>query len=183
MKLASLFDGISGFPLAASRCGIDPVWSAEIDPQCRSVSARHFPTMTPFDDVNRIRAYFEPRNGRRHATELVRPDILCGGFPCQDLSVAGKRGGLAGSRSGLWFVFRRIIGLCRPQWHIGGRSGVRRLTPRECERLQGFPDNWTRYAADGKEISDSARYRMLGNSVAVPCVEWIIRRIVERTTP
>lgn len=63
---------------------------------------------------------------------------------------------------------------------IINRFGVRRLTPRECERLQGFPDDWTRYGHDGKEISDSARYRMVGNSVAVPCVAWIARRIVER---
>jgi DNA (cytosine-5)-methyltransferase 1 len=56
--------------------------------------------------------------------------------------------------------------------------GVRRLTPRECERLQGFPDDWTRYADDGKEISDSARYRMLGNAVCVNVAEFIGRRIV-----
>ena len=61
--------------------------------------------------------------------------------------------------------------------------GVRRLTPLECERLQGFPDDWTRCGVDetGKrnEMSDSARYRMLGNAVAVPVVEWVLRRIVE----
>lgn len=56
-------------------------------------------------------------------------------------------------------------------------SGVRRLTPRECERLQGFPDEWTRYSDGGAEISDSARYRMLGNAIAVPVAEWIMRRI------
>lgn len=55
--------------------------------------------------------------------------------------------------------------------------GVRRLTPRECERLQGFADDWTRYAADGKEISDSARYRMLGNAVCVNVASWLARRI------
>lgn len=55
--------------------------------------------------------------------------------------------------------------------------GVRRLTPLECERLQGFPDEWTEYGHDGKRMSDSARYRMIGNSVAVPCVEWIMQRI------
>ena len=54
---------------------------------------------------------------------------------------------------------------------------VRRLTPREAERLQGFPDDFTRYAADGSEISDSARYRMLGNAVAVPVIEWLAGRI------
>jgi len=67
--------------------------------------------------------------------------------------------------------------------HMGGRTAVahahavRRLTPLECERLQGFPDRWTLYQADGSEQSDSTRYRQLGNSVAVPCVAWITRRI------
>lgn len=65
----------------------------------------------------------------------------------------------------------------RPQC-VDSQMRVRRLTPRECERLQGFPDDWTRFGHDGKEISDSARYRMIGNSVAVPCIEWIARRIV-----
>ena len=51
-------------------------------------------------------------------------------------------------------------------------NAVRRLTPMECERLQGFPDNWT----EGQ--SDSARYRQMGNAVAVPVVEWIIERLV-----
>lgn len=60
-----------------------------------------------------------------------------------------------------------------------GDMAVRRLTPRECERLQGFPDNWTRYGADGTEISDSARYRMLGNAVAVPVAEWIGKRLMD----
>ncbi len=55
---------------------------------------------------------------------------------------------------------------------------VRRLTPTECERLQGFPDGWTAYAHDGKPISDSARYKALGNSVALPCVEYLIQGIV-----
>ena len=54
---------------------------------------------------------------------------------------------------------------------------VRRLTPLECERLQGMPDGWTRERADGRPLSDTPRYRMLGNSVAVPVVEWIARRM------
>ena len=57
-------------------------------------------------------------------------------------------------------------------------SAVRRLTPRECERLQGFPDDWTRRLDDGTEQSDSARYRQCGNAVAVPVAEWIARRVV-----
>lgn len=57
-------------------------------------------------------------------------------------------------------------------------GGVRRLTPRECNRLQGFPDDWDRWTADGREIADSHRYRMMGNAVCVPVVEWIARRLV-----
>ncbi|MDR1464269.1 MAG: DNA (cytosine-5-)-methyltransferase [Oscillospiraceae bacterium] len=56
---------------------------------------------------------------------------------------------------------------------------VRRLTPTECERLQGFPDGWTAYEDSGKEISDSKRYQMLGNSVAIPCVAHVMRGIAE----
>jgi len=69
--------------------------------------------------------------------------------------------------------------------HVGDQMGyvmastaVRRLTPLECERLQGFPDDWTRRQADGTEQSDSARYRQCGNAVAVPVIEWIARRMV-----
>jgi site-specific DNA-cytosine methylase len=57
-------------------------------------------------------------------------------------------------------------------------TSVRRLTPRECERLQGFPDDYTRWRADGREQSDSARYRQLGNAVAVPVARWILGRVV-----
>ena len=52
---------------------------------------------------------------------------------------------------------------------------ARRLTPLECERLQGFPDGWTRYRHDGREIGDTRRYEMLGNSIAVPCAAYIMQ--------
>jgi len=60
---------------------------------------------------------------------------------------------------------------------VGYGYAVRRLTPTECERLQGFPDGWTAYGHDGKPISDTQRYKALGNSVAIPCVEFIMRGI------
>ena len=70
----------------------------------------------------------------------------------------------------------------KQQTYLASRYGVRRLMPVECERCQGMPDHWTRYGIDDKgneyELSDSARYRLIGNSVAVPNVEWIGRRIV-----
>ena len=59
-----------------------------------------------------------------------------------------------------------------------GGFGVRRLTVRECEKLQGLPHDFTRYDDKGREIADSPRYRMIGNGLAVPVVEWIARRIV-----
>ena len=60
-----------------------------------------------------------------------------------------------------------------PSVQTEATTGVRRLTPKECERLQGFPDDWT------AGQPDAARYRQMGNAVAVPVVEWIIRRLVE----
>lgn len=62
--------------------------------------------------------------------------------------------------------------------HVTTGVGIRRLTPRECERLMGFPDDWTRFDAAGKELADSPRYRMCGNSIVINCSEWIGRRIV-----
>jgi site-specific DNA-cytosine methylase len=62
---------------------------------------------------------------------------------------------------------------------ISDSAGVRRLTPRECERLMAFPDEWTRYTADGREISDSHRYRMCGNGVVATVAEWLGHRLVE----
>jgi len=64
----------------------------------------------------------------------------------------------------------------------GSTAAVRRLTPMECERLQGFPDGWTEHRIDPKKglikQADSPRYKQMGNAVAVPCVEWIINRLV-----
>lgn len=62
-------------------------------------------------------------------------------------------------------------------------SGVRRLTPVECARLQGFPDNWNAEDANGKPIADTHRYRQYGNAVCVPVAEWIGRRIVLACPP
>ena len=67
----------------------------------------------------------------------------------------------------------------KQQTYLRNDMAVRRLMPIECERLQGFPDNWTKYGEHGEEIADGPRYRMLGNAVAVPVVEWIVGRIVE----
>jgi DNA (cytosine-5)-methyltransferase 1 len=327
MRLLSLFAGIGGFDLAFERAGCAVVAQVESDPQCRSVLAEHWPNVVQFDDV------------RNYHARLGEAEVIVGGFPCQDLSVAGKRAGFTGNRSSLFFEMVRVIDECKPAYVVwenvpgllssnngkdfasvlmaldaigyhgawtmldaqffglaqrrrrvfgvfacgggaagraaeilsfrsrmswnpkaggeagetvayalaagaggskfgsgrqgqdtlianplgshhsrqdldndtwitfesryarngrgapdsivsplkaqsGGtgkgdaaplvaQSGVRRLTPTKCERLQGFPDDWT------ASQSDSARYRMLGNAVAVPVVEWIARRLME----
>ena len=89
LTMGSLFDGIGGFPLAAERCGITPVWASEIEPFPIEVTRTHFPNMLHVGDITKL-------DGAR----LPPVDIICGGSPCQDLSVAGARAGLAGERSG-----------------------------------------------------------------------------------
>jgi DNA (cytosine-5)-methyltransferase 1 len=345
MKAISLFSGVEGFGLGFERAGIETVLQAEQDKWCLEVLARHWPEVERVTDVRDV------RDGDA--------DLIYGGFPCQDLSVAGKRAGLGGDRSGLWFEFHRVLSELLPRWavienvpgllssnqgrdfgillngldelgfdvawtildaqhfgvpqrrrrlfivagprgrgaeqvlalcescggnpaprrttgkdvasgstassgrngengavavrtaqtgsngwgigtdeqaytidgaqgqavanplgankggirldldndtyvpivvgalsdgaHHGGglngqdaytgrvlapSSGVRRLTPRECERLMGWPDDHTRYTADGTEIAGSHRYRMAGNGVVAPVAEWLGHRLV-----
>lgn len=332
MRFGSLFAGIGGFDLGFERAGMAPAFQVEIDAKCRAVLSARFPGVPQYTDVKEF-------DGTVHPV-----DVLCGGFPCQDLSVAGRRAGLGGARSGLFFEVARILDEAQPEWVVlenvpgllssqrgrdmgvvlgtladlgyvgawrvldaqyfgvaqrrrrvflvgrlgadgaaevllepegvrrdsppsretgtavaaltangvgtcgaddnqgqaghlipthevspclqergakgvdsdmtqahdvrlayglsenqraevrlteihrqltcgGGKAGqgypatfipslgVRRLTPTECERLQGFPDGWT----DGQ--ADSARYRQLGNAVCVPVAEWLGRRL------
>ena len=99
MTLGSLFDGIGGWLLAARHAGITPVWASEIEPFPCSVTARHFPNVKQLGDITQI----DPDT-------LTPVDIICAGSPCQDLSIAGKRKGLNGERSGL---FRTAVDLVR----------------------------------------------------------------------
>ena len=96
--MGSLFDGIGGFPLAAVRSGIEPLWASEIEAFPIEVTKTHFPTMLHVGDITKL-------NG----AELPPVEIICGGSPCQDLSVAGARAGLAGERSGLFMEQIRVI--------------------------------------------------------------------------
>ncbi len=98
IKLGSLFDGIAGFPEAGRRVGIKAIWASEIEPFCIKVSKTHFPDMEHVGSVTDI-----------HGKVLKPVHILTGGSPCQDLSVAGKRAGLAGKRSGLFMDQIRIV--------------------------------------------------------------------------
>lgn len=98
LTLGSLFDGIGGFPLAAQRCGIKPVWASEIEPACIEITKRHFPRMEHLGDITQI-----------DGGKIPPVDIISFGSPCQDLSTAGKQKGLSGERSGLFLDAVRII--------------------------------------------------------------------------
>lgn len=109
MNYLSLFSGIGGFDLAFNRAGMQSMGMVEIDKNCQNVLHRRFEYIHVFDDVKEINESTFERNSI---------DLICGGFPCQDLSIAGKRAGLAGERSGLWFEFARIIDELEPQWVV-----------------------------------------------------------------
>lgn len=97
LTLGSLFDGIGGFPLAGIMNDITPLWASEIEPFPIEVTKKRFPSMIHVGDITKL-------NG----AELPPVDIITGGSPCQDLSVAGARAGLAGERSGLFMEQCRI---------------------------------------------------------------------------
>ena len=105
MRVGSLFAGIGGFDLGLERAGFDIAWQVEIDPYCQRVLAKHWPTVQRYGDIRVI---------DWSAVEPV--DLLCGGFPCQDISFAGKGAGLSGERSGLWFEYAKAIDALKPRY-------------------------------------------------------------------
>lgn len=108
MRIGSLFSGIGGLELGLERSGLGSVaWQVEKDPFCNAVLAKHWPRVERFDDVCAV---------GKHNLKPV--DLICGGFPCQDVSSAGKGAGLAGERSGLWREYARIVSELRPRWVV-----------------------------------------------------------------
>lgn len=108
MKIGSLFSGIGGLELGLEWAGVGTtVWQVEQDAFCLSVLARHWPNALRFNDVRDV-----------GANNLPIVDVICGGFPCQDISYAGKGLGLHGQRSGLWHEFARIIGEMGPRFVV-----------------------------------------------------------------
>jgi len=112
LKVLDLFSGIGGFSLGLERTGgFETVAFCEIDPFCRRVLAKHWPTVRQYDDVRTLTA-------EQLAADGIAADVICGGFPCQDISPAGRRVGIDGERSGLWTEFARIIGEVRPRYVV-----------------------------------------------------------------
>lgn len=291
LRLNSFFAGIGGFDLGFQRAGCMPVFHCEINSYCRSILEQHWPNVNTSADINDVQA-----------SSLPQADIWCGGFPCQDVSVArGSKGraGLKGQNTGLFYPFMDLVREAQPavlllenvtgllnshggrdfltvirtltemgygvSWRVfntryfgapqsrprvyicawrndvaaavaslyeaegmhkpeGTRAGfltpyscsltgavvpnvayclaatsgrhtgtdwsrsyvsyydkVRRLTPTECEGLQGFPLGWTVPSKDSSlsvDEIDTLRYHALGNAVSTPVIEWIAKRMV-----
>ena len=107
LTVGSLFSGIGGLELGLERAGMTVKWQVEIDDYCTRVLAKHWPNVPKFRDVRTVGA---------HNLEPV--DLICGGFPCQDISAAGTGRGIEGERSGLWREFARVVGELRPRYVI-----------------------------------------------------------------
>ena len=136
MNVGSTFSGVGGFDLGLERAGMRVVWQAEIDEWCRRVLRWHWPDARIYDDVRVVgrgvgdrlphavpgdrgsNKDLQRRKGSADGKATAAVDLLCGGFPCQDLSVAGKRAGFKGERSSLFFGFARIADELRPRWIV-----------------------------------------------------------------
>jgi DNA (cytosine-5)-methyltransferase 1 len=111
-KVLDLFSGIGGFSLGFERTGgFETVAFCEIEKYPRAILAQHWPQVRIYNDVKTLTA-------QQMAADGIVPDVICGGFPCQDISLAGKGAGLEGERSGLWWEFHRLIKEIRPRWVI-----------------------------------------------------------------
>ena len=112
LRVLDLFSGIGGFSLGLERTGgFETVAFCEIEPYPRAVLAKHWPGVPIYDDVRTLTADTLSRDG-------IAVDVICGGFPCQDISEAGKLGGIEAERSGLWSEYARLIREVRPQFVI-----------------------------------------------------------------
>ena len=111
MNVLDLFSGIGGFSLGLERAGMRTVAFCEIEPFARRVLAKHWPNVPCYDDIRTLTAERLVRDG-------ITVDVVCGGFPCQDLSSAGSRAGITGERSGLWGEMFRLMCDIRPKYTI-----------------------------------------------------------------
>lgn len=122
MKLGSLFSGIGGLDLGLERAGMQVVWNSEIEPFPCEVLKAHWPDVPNLGDITQI------------DWNIVPPvDVICGGFPCQDISLAGKGAGIEGKRSGLWSYFHEAIRILRPKFAV--IENVSAITIRGLDRV------------------------------------------------
>jgi len=111
VKVLDLFAGIGGFTIGLERAGFETAAFCEIDPYAQKVLRKNWPGVPIYDDVRTITA-------ERLASDGIGVDVITGGFPCQDISTAGRQAGIEGERSGLWSECARLLGELRPQYAI-----------------------------------------------------------------
>jgi DNA (cytosine-5)-methyltransferase 1 len=129
LNVLDLFSGIGGFSLGLERAGMRTVGFCEIEPYCRKVLAQHWSGVPIYEDVRTL-------TGGRLAADGIAANVVSAGFPCQDISVAGKGAGIAeGTRSGLWSDCARIIGEVQPRYVIV--ENVAALLGRDFDRVLG----------------------------------------------
>lgn len=107
MRTLDIFSGIGGFSLGLERAGIETIAFCELDPFARLVLAKHWPEVPVYDDVRTLKG-----------DDIGAIEIICGGFPCQDISTSGQKSGIQGERSSLWGEYARLIGELRPRYAI-----------------------------------------------------------------
>jgi len=111
MKVLDLFSGIGGFALGLEAAGFETAAFCEIDPYAQKVLKKNWPGVPIYEDVRRITA-------DRLVSDGVGVDVITGGFPCQDISTAGRQAGIDGERSGLWSECARLLRDIRPRYAI-----------------------------------------------------------------
>ena len=115
MRMLDLFSGIGGFRLAAHWTwgdDVDCVGFVEIDLFCQKVLKKHWPNIPIYSDIKNVDGTYW------RVIDEIEIDLITGGFPCQDISIAGKGVGIGGERSGLWTEFKRIISEVRPRFAL-----------------------------------------------------------------
>ena len=110
LSVFDVFSGIGGFSLGLEKAGMQTVAFCEINPFCQKILKKHWTSVPVFSDVSALTA--------EDFTSLPKIDVIAGGFPCQDISCAGKQIGISGKRSGLWKEFRRLIHAIKPSYAI-----------------------------------------------------------------
>jgi DNA (cytosine-5)-methyltransferase 1 len=153
------------------------IWQSEIDPYASAVLRKHWPTVINHGDIRTIRA-----------GTVDRPDVLCGGFPCQDISNAGKRAGIDGERSGLWGEYARIIGELGPAYVV--MENVSALLVRGLERVLrdlaalGFDAEWHCIPASAVGAPhERDRTWIVGYAQRLNHTEQLIRRVPYQAWP
>lgn len=112
LKVLDIFSGIGGFSLGLEHAGMETEAFCEIEPFCQGILEKHWPKTRIFTDIKILNKELLLRSG------ITRINVIAGGFPCQDISCAGKQRGIGGSRSGLWKEYKRLINELRPDYAI-----------------------------------------------------------------